>query len=69
MTDFTTWTDEELCRELAAWATRQGDRVSARNFQRMKDEYDKRCGVVHPSEDEWFEQYMTRLREAQGEAA
>jgi hypothetical protein len=57
----TNWTDDELCRELAARATGGETRIRAERHHLVQAEYDRREGVVRPSEQEMFNRLRDRL--------
>ena len=57
------WTDDELCRELAARATDGETRVRAERHHLVLAEYDRRSGIIQPSETEVFNRYRNRLQE------
>jgi hypothetical protein len=60
--DVSAWTDEELCRELAAWQHGgESARLPASRTFEASAEYDRRMGV--PTEDESFTRLYNRLQE------
>lgn len=59
---FANWTDEELCRELAAWQCGGGGaRLPASRVLEAQAEYDRRVGIEQPSEEDVFNRLRDRL--------
>jgi hypothetical protein len=67
--DVSAWTDDELCRELAARATNGETRVPAQWHHLVQAEYDRRAGVASPPEVEVFNRLRDRLRSTEAEVA
>lgn len=65
--DVTKWTDEELAAEMAAWG-RGGEcaRLPAIRSLEASVEYDRRVGRT--ACDEYYNAFLTRLRDARAEA-
>ena len=61
MPDLTTWTDEELCRELAAQSCDGEARLKPERWHLAHAEYERRLGNVK-HEEEVFTQFRDYLK-------